>query len=62
MRCKYILAQTPAFDKDGYVERIEKLLENLNSAKVSGADIEPILKQIEKEIDAYFKYKKSKES
>lgn len=53
------MAQTPAFDKDEYTVRIEKLLENLNSAKVSGADIEPILKCLEKEIDAYFEYKKS---
>ncbi len=59
MRWKYILAQTPAFDKDGYVERMEKLFKNLNSAKVSGADIEPILKCMEKEIDVYFEYRKS---
>lgn len=51
-----------AFDKDGYTERLEKSFENLNSAKMSGADIEPILKYIEKEINAYFEYKNSKKS
>ena len=46
-------------DKNGYAERVEKLLEKLDLAKVSGDDIEPILKCIAMEIDAYFEYKKS---
>lgn len=52
--------QTPAFDKAKYAARLQKLFERLNLAKVSGADIEPILKVIEKEINAYSEYRKFK--